>query len=65
MAEISAGVKGGVGRLILEYSREATSDPAKKFTAVLGAVVVGLALAGFVALIDVVLMRHRPKEQAA
>jgi NitT/TauT family transport system permease protein len=65
VAEISAGVKGGVGRLILEYSREATSDPAKKFTAVLGAVVVGLALAGLVALIDVVLMRHRPKEQAA
>jgi len=65
VAEISAGVKGGVGRLILEYSREATSDPAKKFTAVLGAVVVGLALAGIVALIDLVLMRHRPKEQVS
>jgi NitT/TauT family transport system permease protein len=65
VAEISAGVNGGVGRLILEYSREATSDPAKKFTAVSGAVVVGLAMAGFVALIDLALMRHRPKEQAA
>ena len=62
---IVAGVSGGVGRLILEYSREATSDPAKKFTAVFGAVVVGLALAGLVALIDLVLMRHRPKEQAS
>jgi NitT/TauT family transport system permease protein len=65
VAEISAGVKGGVGRLILEYSREGTSDPAKKFTAVLGAVVVGLALAGLVSLLDVVLMRNRPKEQIA
>jgi NitT/TauT family transport system permease protein len=65
VAEISAGVKGGVGRLIIEYSREATSDPAKKFTAVLGAVVVGLALAGLVAVIELVLMRHRPKEQVS
>jgi NitT/TauT family transport system permease protein len=65
VAEISAGVKGGVGRLILEYSRESTSDPAKKFTAVLGAVVVGLALAALVALVDLVLMRNRPKEQTA
>jgi NitT/TauT family transport system permease protein len=64
VAEISAGVRGGVGRLIISYSSESTSDPAKKFTAVLGAVVVGLALAALVALIDLVLMRHRPKEQA-
>jgi NitT/TauT family transport system permease protein len=65
VAEISAGVKGGVGRLILEYSRESTSDPAKKFTAVLGAVVVGLALAGLVSVVDVALMRNRPKEEVA
>lgn len=62
VAEISAGVSGGVGRLIIEYKREATSDPAKKFTAVTGAVVVGLLLVGLISLLDMVLMRHRPKE---
>ena len=32
-----AGLAGGVGRLIIEYAREATSDPAKVYTAVFGA----------------------------
>ena len=34
VAEISTGLAGGIGRLIIEYAREATSDPAKVFTAV-------------------------------
>lgn len=29
VAEISTGLKGGIGRLIIEYAREATGDPAK------------------------------------
>ena len=29
VAEISTGIRGGIGRLVIEYSREATSDPAK------------------------------------
>ena len=37
VAEISTGLKGGIGRLIIEYAREATGDPAKVFTAVFGA----------------------------
>ena len=37
VAEISTGLAGGVGRLIIEYAREATSDPAKVYTAVFGA----------------------------
>lgn len=64
VAEISTGLKGGIGRLIIEYAREATADPAKVFTAVFGAAALGLAMAGLVALADVVLMRNRPKEAA-
>jgi len=65
VAEISTGLKGGIGRLIIEYGRQATSDPAKVFTAVFGAALLGLTMAGFVALADLWMMRNRPKETAA
>lgn len=64
VAEISTGLKGGVGRLIISYSQEATSDPAKVYTAVFGAALLGLTMAGFVALADLFVMRNRPKEVA-
>jgi NitT/TauT family transport system permease protein len=62
VAEISTGLAGGVGRLIIEYAREATGDPAKVYTAVFGAAALGLLMAGLVALIDLATMRHRPRE---
>ena len=62
VAEISTGLKGGIGRLIIEYAREATADPAKVFTAVFGAAGLGLTMAGLIAAFDLYLMRHRPKE---
>ena len=62
VAEISTGLKGGIGRLIIEYAREATADPAKVFTAVFGAAALGLTMAGVIAISDVYLMRNRPKE---
>jgi NitT/TauT family transport system permease protein len=65
VAEISTGLKGGIGRLIIEYAREATGDPAKVFTAVFGAAVLGLAMSGFVTLADIYMTRNRPKEAAA
>ena len=47
VAEISTGTKGGIGRLIIEYSQEATGDPAKAVdAAILGAAVLGLLAAG-------------------
>ena len=65
VAEISTGLKGGIGRLIIEYAREATSDPAKVFTAVFGAALLGLAMSGFVTIADLYMMRNRPKEATA
>ena len=65
VAEISTGLKGGIGRLIIEYSRQATSDPTKVFTSIFGAALLGLAMAGIVSIVDVALMRHRPKEAAS
>jgi NitT/TauT family transport system permease protein len=62
VAEISTGLKGGLGRLILEYAREATSDPAKVYTALFGAAALGLAMAALVAVLDLTMTRNRPKE---
>ena len=65
IAEISTGLSGGVGRLIIEYAREATSDPAKVYTAVFGAAGLGLVMVGIVVLADLVMMRNRPTGSAA
>lgn len=60
VAEISTGLRGGVGRLIIEYARQASGDPAKMYTALLGAAVLGLALVGIVAAFEAAATRHRP-----
>ena len=64
VAEISTGLAGGIGRLIIEYAREATSDPAKVFTAVFGAAALGLLMFAIVTVVDLVGMRNRPREAA-
>lgn len=65
VAEISTGVRGGVGRLILEYGQQVTGDPPKVWAALFGAAGLGLAMAGIVAVVDNLLMRNRPREAAA
>jgi NitT/TauT family transport system permease protein len=59
VGEISTGTSGGIGRLVIEYSREATTDPAKVYTAMLGAALLGLVVAAAVALVEWPLTRHR------
>jgi len=60
VAEISTGTRGGIGRLIIEYAQSATGDPAKPWTAIIGAAVLGLVVAGLVGLLDVALHRFHP-----
>jgi NitT/TauT family transport system permease protein len=62
VAEISLGVPAGVGRLILSYGQDATTDPPKLYTAVFGAATLGLVMAVVVALIDRQMMRRHPPE---
>lgn len=59
VGEISTGTRGGIGRLVIEYSREATTDPAKVYTALLGAVLLGLLVAGAVGLAELLLTPGR------
>lgn len=65
VSEISAGLKGGLGRLVLQFLSEAGTKPARLYTAVFGVVVLGLVMSGLVSLIDTRLSRHRPKESVA
>jgi len=52
VAETSIGVPGGIGRLIIDYSQQATGDPSRLYAAVIGAALLGLIAAGLVALLD-------------
>jgi NitT/TauT family transport system permease protein len=65
VAEVSIGLRGGIGRLVIEYAQAAGGDPAKPWAPILGAVLVGLVAAGFVALLGVFLKPFRRAEVAA
>jgi NitT/TauT family transport system permease protein len=59
VGEISTGTRGGIGRLVIEYSREATADPAKVYTAMVGAALLGLFVAALVGVAEFALNRRR------
>lgn len=63
VAEISTASRAGIGRLILEYSRQATGDPAKVYASLVGAALLGLSMAAVVVVVDRVLMRNRPRTE--
>ncbi|WNM27057.1 ABC transporter permease subunit [Demequina capsici] len=57
VAEVSIGLGGGIGRMIIEFAATASGDPAKTYAPILGAVLIGLVSAGLVALIGLGLRR--------
>ncbi|MFM9877237.1 MAG: ABC transporter permease [Rhodoglobus sp.] len=63
VAEVSTGAKGGIGRLIIEYAQSGSSDPAKAFSPIAGAVLMGLTAAGIVAVLALTLGRFRRTEE--
>ena len=64
VAEVSIGLRGGIGRLIIEYAQSAGGDPAKSWAPIFGAVLIGLVAAGFVTLIGLALTPYRRLEVA-
>jgi NitT/TauT family transport system permease protein len=58
VAEISTGLDGGIGRLIITYSQQATGDPSRVYAAVIGAAVLGLIAAAAVTVFDLALWRY-------
>ena len=49
VAEVSTGLQGGIGRILIQYAGQASGDPAKAWGPIFGAIVLGLVAAGSVA----------------
>ena len=65
VAEVSTGLQGGIGRILIQFAGQASGDPAKAWGPIFGAIVLGLVAAGSVALLGVILKNYRRTEEAA
>lgn len=65
VAEVSTGLQGGIGRLLIQFAGQASGDPSKAWGPIFGAIVLGLVAAGSVALLGVILKDYRRTEEAA
>ena len=65
VAEVSIGLRGGLGRMVIEFAQSAGGNPAKPWAPIFGTVIVGLLAAGFVALIGAFLRAYRRTEVTA
>lgn len=59
VGEISIGLNGGIGRLILSYAQQASTDPPKMYCAIIGAAVLGLVFTNAVGLLERILPGSR------
>lgn len=64
VAEVSTGLQGGIGRILIQFAGQASGDPAKAWGPIFGAIVLGLVAAGSVALLGVILKNYRRGEDA-
>lgn len=62
VAEVSIGMQGGIGRLLIQFAGQASGDPAKAWGPIFGAVALGLLAAGSVALLGTMLKNYRRVE---
>jgi len=65
VAEVSIGMRGGIGRMLISLAGQGSSDPAAPWGPTLGSIALGLIAAGTVALIGVGLKNYRRGEQTA
>jgi NitT/TauT family transport system permease protein len=64
VAEVSTGLQGGIGRLLIQFAGQASGDPAKAWGPIFGAIALGLVAAGSVALLGLFLKDYRRGEAA-
>ena len=62
VAEVSIGMRGGIGRMLIQLAGQGSSDPAAPWGPTFGAVALGLVAAGTVALIGFGLKNYRRGE---
>lgn len=65
VAEVSIGMRGGLGRMLIQFAGQASADPAIPWAPIFGAVLLGLIAAGSVALLGAGLRPYRRGEVVA
>jgi NitT/TauT family transport system permease protein len=65
VAEVSIGMRGGIGRMLISLAGQGSSDPAAPWGPTIGSIALGLVAAGTVALIGLSLKNYRRGEQTA
>ena len=62
---MSIGLRGGIGRMIIEYAQAASADPAKPWAPIGAAVLIGLVAASVVGLLGWCLRDYQRGENNA
>lgn len=65
VAEVSIGMRGGIGRMLIQLAGQASSDPAAPWGPTFGSIALGLIAAGSVAIIGLALKNYRRGEAVA
>lgn len=65
VAEVSTGLQGGIGRLVIQFAGQASGDPAKAWAPIIGAILLGLVAAGSVAILGLLARNYRRTEGEA
>lgn len=62
VAEVSIGMRGGIGRMLIQLAGQGSSDPAAPWGPTFGSIALGLVAAGTVALVGLGLKKYRRGE---
>jgi NitT/TauT family transport system permease protein len=62
VAEVSIGMRGGIGRMLIQLGGQGSSDPAAPWGPTFGSIAMGLVAAGSVAILGLVLSNYRRGE---
>lgn len=65
VAEVSIGMRGGIGRMLIQLAGQASSDPAAPWGPMFGSILLGLVAAGSIALLGLWLRNYRRGEATA
>lgn len=65
VAEVSIGMRGGIGRMLIQLAGQASSDPAAPWGPTFGTIALGLVAAASVALVGAGLKNYRRGEETA
>ncbi len=65
VAEVSIGMRGGIGRMLIQLAGQGSSDPAAPWGPTFGSIALGLVAAGSVALVGIGLRNYRRGEATA